>query len=83
MISIELIRSDPDRVREAMARRGENVPIDDILELETADRLDDLRHISSVLTIVDGNIVYSDGNLINCRNSDSDGVWYRKQKESR
>jgi len=56
---------------------------DDILELEAADRLDDLRHVSSVLTIVDGNIVYSDGNLINCRDSDSDGVWYRKEKDSR
>ena len=38
MISIELIRSDPDRVREAMARRGENVPIDDILELDVKRR---------------------------------------------
>ena len=38
MISIELIRSDPDRVREAMARRGENVPIDEILELDVKRR---------------------------------------------
>jgi len=38
LISIELIRSDPDRVREAMARRGENVPIDDILELDVKRR---------------------------------------------
>jgi seryl-tRNA synthetase len=38
LISIELIRSDPDRVREAMARRGENVPIDEILELDVKRR---------------------------------------------
>ena len=38
MISIELIRSDPDRVREAMARRGEDVPIDSILELDARRR---------------------------------------------
>ena len=55
----------------------------DILELEAADRLDDLRDVSSVLTIVDGAIVYSDGNLIDCRNADDDGVWYRKGRESR
>ena len=55
----------------------------DILELEASDRLDDLRDLSSVLTIVDGDIVYSDGNLINCENSDDDGIWYRKERESR
>ena len=55
----------------------------DILELEASDRLDDLRHLSSVLTIVDGDIVYSDGNLINCEDSDDDGIWHRKQRESR
>lgn len=38
MISIELIRSEPERVREAMARRGENVPIDAILELDVKRR---------------------------------------------
>ena len=38
MISIELIRSDPERVREAMAKRGENVPIDDILDLDVKRR---------------------------------------------
>ena len=54
----------------------------DILELEASDRLDDLRHVTSVLTIVDGDIVYSDGDLIDCRNSDDDGIWYRKDRES-
>lgn len=53
----------------------------DILELEASDRLDDLRHVTSVLTIVDGDIVYSDGDLIDCRNSDDDGIWYRKGRE--
>ena len=55
----------------------------DILELEASDRLGELRHLSSVLTIVDGAIVYSDGNLINCEDSDDDGIWYRKERESR
>ena len=55
----------------------------DILELEASDCLDDLRDLSSVLTIVDGDIVYSDGNLINCEDSDDEGIWYRKESESR
>ena len=38
MISIELIRSDPDKVRDAMSRRGDDVPIDRILELDTRRR---------------------------------------------
>ena len=38
MISIELIRNDPDRVRDAMSRRGDDVPIDRILELDTRRR---------------------------------------------
>ncbi len=38
MISIELIRNDPDFVREAMRRRGESVPIDRILELDASRR---------------------------------------------
>ena len=38
MISIELIRNDPDRVRDAMVRRGEDVPIDAILELDVKRR---------------------------------------------
>ena len=55
----------------------------DILDLEASGRLDDLRDLSSVLTIVDGDIVYSDGNLINCEDSDDDGIWYRTERESR
>ncbi|MCH8061905.1 MAG: serine--tRNA ligase [Chloroflexi bacterium] len=38
MISIELIRNDPVKVRDAMSRRGEDVPIDQILELDTRRR---------------------------------------------
>ena len=38
MISIELIRNDPDKVRDAMSRRGDDVPIDHILELDTRRR---------------------------------------------
>jgi predicted amidohydrolase YtcJ len=55
----------------------------DILELEESGRLDELRHVSSILTFVDGDIVYSDGELIDCRDSDADGIWYRKARESR
>ena len=55
----------------------------DILELGASDRLEDLRDLSSVLTIVDGDIVYSDSNLISCEDSDDDGVWYRTESESR
>ena len=55
----------------------------DILELEASGRLDDLRDLSSVLTIVDGDIVYSNGDLINCEDSDDDGIWYRKERDSR
>ncbi len=38
MISIDLIRTDPDKVRDAMSRRGDEVPIDRILELDTRRR---------------------------------------------
>ena len=38
MLSIELIRRNPDVVRAAMARRGEDAPIDRILELDAARR---------------------------------------------
>jgi len=38
LISIELIRNNPDLVRNAMARRGENVPIDAILDLDVKRR---------------------------------------------
>ena len=36
----------------------------------------DLRSVKSVLTVVDGRIVYSDSSLIACRDADADGVWY-------
>ena len=38
MISIELIRNDPDKVRDAMSRRGDDVPIGQILELDARRR---------------------------------------------
>ncbi len=76
---------DEDKLGSLQAGKFADLAVlsDDILELEAADRLDDLRHVSSILTIVDGDIVYSDGNLINCRDSDDDGIWYRKARESR
>ena len=38
MIAIELIRENPDLVRQALARRGEDAPIDRILELDRERR---------------------------------------------
>ena len=38
MISIELIREEPDLVRDGMKRRGEDVPIDRILDLDARRR---------------------------------------------
>ncbi len=38
MISIELIRKDPDFVRDGMKRRGEDAPIDRIIELDVERR---------------------------------------------
>ena len=38
MISIDLIRRDPDAIREAMRRRGADVSIDDILSLDEERR---------------------------------------------
>ena len=38
MISIELIRSEPDRVRRAAEKRGEQAPIDRILDLDSRRR---------------------------------------------
>ena len=38
MISIDLIRSDPDRVRRATETRGDEVPIDRVLELDARRR---------------------------------------------
>ena len=35
MISIELIRNEPDLVRDAAGKRGEDVPVEQILELDT------------------------------------------------
>ena len=38
MISIELVRNEPDMVRESMRKRGEDVPIDRVLELDSQRR---------------------------------------------
>ena len=48
MIGIELIRSDPERVRRAIEARGDSAPIDRVLELDeqrrrTVSEVDDLR----------------------------------------
>jgi len=57
---------DEDKLGSLQAGKFADLAVlfDDILELEAAGRLDDLRHVSSILTIVDGDIVYSDGNLL-------------------
>ena len=38
MISIELIRSEPDRVRRALEKRGQEVPVDRILDVDARRR---------------------------------------------
>ncbi|MCH8206787.1 MAG: serine--tRNA ligase, partial [Chloroflexi bacterium] len=38
MISIELLRNEPDRVKDALRRRGEEAPIDRALELDVRRR---------------------------------------------
>ena len=38
MLDIKLIRNEPDKVREAMRRRGEDAPIDEVLELDERRR---------------------------------------------
>ena len=48
MIGIELIRSDPDRVRRAIDARGDSAPVDRVLDLDarrrlTVSQVDDLR----------------------------------------
>ncbi len=39
--------------------------------------------MKSLLTIVDGNIVYSDSVLIACGGSDEDGIWYGQGNDDR
>ena len=50
-------------------------------DYDTAD--EDLRKMKSFLTIVDGNIVYSDSALIASGGSDEDGIWYRQGNADR
>jgi len=55
MIDLALIRSDPDAVRRALARRGISPPVDEILSLDqgrraTQTRLDELRRHHKGLT---------------------------------
>jgi len=38
VLDIKLIRNEPDKVREAMRRRGEDAPIDEVLELDERRR---------------------------------------------
>ncbi len=51
---------------------------EDVLALEAEDRYAALRDVTSVLTIVDGDIVYSDGTLVACADSNEHGEWYRR-----
>ncbi len=50
---------------------------DDVLQLELDQQLEKLRDVHSLLTVVNGDIVYSDGSLLACNGSDAYGVWYR------
>ncbi|MCH8823564.1 MAG: amidohydrolase family protein [Planctomycetes bacterium] len=55
---------------------------EDVLALETQGNYAELRNVTSLLTIVDGDIVYSDGTLVKCADSDEYGVWYRQAGDS-
>ena len=55
---------------------------DDVLALETQGRLADLRDVTSVITIVNGDIVYSDGTLVECADSNAFHEWYRLTGDS-
>ncbi len=46
---------------------------DDVFETEDGG---DLRDVKSVLTIMDGKIVYSDNSVITCANADTYGEWF-------
>lgn len=43
----------------------------------------ELRRMTSVLTIVDGQIVYSDGQVVECAGADTEGVWFRPSRSDR
>ena len=49
----------------------------DVLQLEIDQQWEQIRDVHSLLTVVDGKIVYSDGSLLACNGSDAYGVWYR------
>ena len=51
---------------------------EDVLALEAQGKHAELRDVTSVLTIVDGDIVYSDGTLVACADSNEYGEWYRR-----
>ncbi len=51
---------------------------DDAFEMEESG---DLRDVKSVLTIMDGKIVYSDNSVIACANADTYGEWFPKSSE--
>jgi predicted amidohydrolase YtcJ len=49
---------------------------DDVLAIEDSGSLQNLRRVKSVLTIVDGKIIYSDGSLLPCADSNPFGEWF-------
>ncbi len=55
---------------------------DDVLALERLGQHARLRDVTSVLTIVDGDIVYSDGTLVQCADSNEYGQWHRRTGDS-
>ena len=49
--------------------------------LETPD--EQFRDIHSVLTVIGGNIVYSDNSVVPCSDSPTEGPWYRESSDER
>ena len=52
-----------------------------VFDLEE-NELEKLRDVKSVLTIMDGDIVYSDNSVLSCANSNAYGEWYPKSKQA-
>jgi len=51
---------------------------DDVFEMED---LGNLRDVKSVLTIMDGKIVYSDNSVVTCANANTYGEWFPRSSE--
>ena len=63
MLSMELIRNEPDRVRASLARRGYAAPIDRVLEIDACRRnvlsKADIKHSNEFLHNLKTSVIYN------------------------